>query len=207
MTQTGLNGGLHTVSLGEVADQPWRNGGGSTRELLAWPVGGGAAAAWQCRISVATIAQGGPFSAFPGVERWFAVVRGEGVVLRFSSRRALLTSGSDPLRFEGAAAPGCELLDGPTQDLNLMVRHDAGKGAMLRALPGADWLSTAPLRAVFTMTPATLRIDGTEAARLPAGTLAWSEAAASQRWCLQPPAAPDAEAPAAWWLQLKPFPR
>ena len=191
---------IHTVQLDHTAQQPWRNGGGATRELLAWP----SVADWRLRISVATIAMNGPFSAFPDVERWFAVVRGEGVVLRFASRRVMLTTGSDPVRFDGAAAPGCDLLDGTTQDLNLMVRHDAGKGAMQRAIAGEAWTSTAPLRAVFTMTPATLQIDGADAVTLPAGTLAWSDQAAHQRWRLL---AQDTAASAwAWALQFKPFP-
>ena len=58
--------------------QPWRNGGGVTRELLAWPDGGD----WRVRVSVADIDADGPFSAFPGVERWFAVLEGAGVALR-----------------------------------------------------------------------------------------------------------------------------
>jgi environmental stress-induced protein Ves len=41
---------------------PWKNGGGVTRELLAWPGGGD----WQVRISVAEIEADGPFSSFPG---------------------------------------------------------------------------------------------------------------------------------------------
>ena len=191
---------MQTVQLDHIADQPWRNGGGATRELLAWP----AAADWRLRISVATIAQSGPFSAFPGVERWFAVVQGEGVVLRWANRRVMLTTGSEPVRFEGAAAPGCDLLDGMTQDLNLMVRHDAGKGAMQRATAGETWISPAPLRAVFTMTPATLQIDDADAATLPAGTLAWSDNAAHQRWRLLTGGRDRTEA-RAWTLQLKPF--
>ena len=189
------------VSLATAPLQPWRNGGGSTRELLAWAAAEAKADAWQLRISVAQIAQPGPFSAFPGIERWFAVLRGEGVTLRFGNRRALLTPGSEPLRFEGASAPGCELLDGATEDLNLMVRHDAGKGAMQRARPGASWSSSAVWRAVYTLAPATLHIDGAPAADLPADTLAWSATAADQTWRLQC----DDAAAAAWWLQFKPF--
>ena len=187
---------LHTVLLDTVPDQPWRNGGGSTRELLAWPT----PADWALRISVATIAASGPFSAYPGIERWFAVVQGEGVALRWPQRRTLLTVDSDPVRFEGASPPGCQLLDGATQDLNLMVRHDAGSGAMLGA-SGDEWHSSAALRAVFTMAPATLQIDDTDATPLAAGTLAWSGQAARQRWRLR------SDGPhRAWWLQLKAFP-
>lgn len=199
---------IHTMSLQDVAAQPWRNGGGVTQELLAWPAAetgsagsaGSADSAWQLRISVARIDCDGPFSAYPGVERWFAVLQGEGVVLRFANRRLMLGAGSEPVRFEGAAAPDCGLLDGPTQDLNLMVRSDAGRGAMLLARSGEEWVSTARLRAVFTLDAATLHIDDGAAALLPAGTLAWCDGAGQQRWRLQP----GDTAVRAWWLQFKP---
>ena len=187
--------GVRTVSLAQIELEAWRNGGGVTRELLAWP-----AEDWQLRISVARIDKGGPFSAYPGVERWFAVVQGEGVVLRFANRRVLLGAGSEPVRFEGISAPHCDLLAGPTQDLNLMARSGAGRGAMFLAQAGAEWVSTARLRAVFTADAATLQIDGIDAATLPAGTLAWCDGAGQQRWRLLPGAAPAR----AWWMQFKP---
>jgi environmental stress-induced protein Ves len=187
---------LQTVTLDSVAPQPWRNGGGVTQELLAWPT----PEAWQLRISVARIERGGPFSAYPGVERWFTVLQGEGVVLRFASRRAMLTAGSEPLRFEGSAAPGCDLLDGPTQDLNLMLRTDAGRGGMARMQGDATWQHAAPLRALFTLDAAVLRVDDTDAAELAPGTLAWSAQASHQRWQLRSGTAPVR----AWWLHFSP---
>jgi environmental stress-induced protein Ves len=111
--------GIVWIDAASVAPQAWRNGGGQTRELLAWPAG----ADWRLRISRADIASDGPFSAFPGVERWFAVLQGAGVVLAFADAQHQLQPGDAPLRFDGAAAPGCRLLDGATQDLNLMLRH------------------------------------------------------------------------------------
>lgn len=188
---------LRTVHLAQVPHQPWRNGGGSTQELLAWPT----AADWQCRISVAQIDSNGPFSAFPGVERWFTVLSGEGVVLRFANRRNLLTTGSEPLRFEGAAAPACTLLDGPTQDLNLMLRSSAGRGAMRAALINDAWHSEAPLRAVFALEACTLQVNQQTPQPLPAGTLAYCEQAAGQSWLLTS-ATPTLRA---WWLHFKPL--
>lgn len=61
----------HLVRVSDVAPQRWRNGGGVTRELLSRPAGN----SWQVRVSVADIDADGPFSPFPGVERWFSVVR------------------------------------------------------------------------------------------------------------------------------------
>ena len=76
------------VSLQAQPEQPWRNGGGMTRELLAFP----APAQWTVRISVADIQTSGPFSRFDGIERWFAVLDGDGVVLRseFATHREKL---------------------------------------------------------------------------------------------------------------------
>ena len=192
---------LNLVALAQVPPQPWRNGGGVTQELLAWPT----AANWRCRISVARIDSSGHFSAFPGVERWFTVLSGEGVVLRFGKRRTMLTAGSEPLRFEGAVAPGCELLDGPTQDLNLMLKRDAGRdagrGAMRVAQAGEHWDSDAPLRAVFVWDATTLQLGAQPPLPLPAGTLAWSDQAGQANWQL----APGQPQLRAWWLHFKPL--
>ena len=65
------------VRVDSAAPQAWRNGGGVTRELLVWPN----AEDWLVRLSVAEIERDGPFSAFAGVDRWFAVLSGAGVLL------------------------------------------------------------------------------------------------------------------------------
>ena len=59
---------MHWFDLRTVPATPWKNGGGSTRELVCWPPGAGTDAfGW--RVSVARIAAAGPFSAFAGVDR------------------------------------------------------------------------------------------------------------------------------------------
>jgi len=107
---------------------PWRNGGGSTRELAAWPAGDD----WTWRISVAEVASSGPFSRFEGVERWFAVLDGAGVTLDIAGERHQLSTGSEPLRFDGGAATDCTLVKGPTQDFNLMVKTARAQARMQR---------------------------------------------------------------------------
>jgi uncharacterized protein len=197
---------MHTVLLDKVLPQPWRNGGGVTQELLSWPPPAHPAAGqpqgWQCRISVARIDHNGPFSAFPGVARWFTVLGGEGVVLRFAARRVLLGAGSEPLHFDGAAPPHCDLLDGPTQDLNFMLRRDSGRGAMCAAPVAQAWDSDAPLRAVFTLDAASLCVPGQPVLQLAAGSLTWADQAAHQVWQLASSATPVR----AWWLFFKPLP-
>jgi len=176
-----------------VAPQRWRNGAGFTRELLAWP----SAAEWQLRISVADIDDDAPFSAFPGVERWFAVLVGAGVALQLPEGRRVLDADSPPLHFAGEAAPGCTLIGGPTRDLNLMARRGSGRATMQRAEAGAVFAAHQGLRALFVAEAATLQVDGVDALRLEAFSLAWSEAAWGV-WRLADAPAP----PRAWWLGL-----
>jgi len=140
---------LATVDAAEVAPQAWRNGGGRTRELLAWPSGSG----WKLRLSVADIDADGPFSAFPGVRRWFAVLEGAGVVLKLADGDRRLTTSSEPLAFDGAEAPGSTLIGGATRDLNLMLRGGA-RGRLERAASGQPWVEAWPWRACFTAGPA-----------------------------------------------------
>ncbi len=108
--------------LDATAPTRWRNGGGQTRELLVWP----SAADWRVRFSVATIGQDGEFSAYAGVVRWFAVLQGAGVTLQFGDASQALTTASPPFMFDGAAAPRAVLTQGPTDDVNLMLRGTPG---------------------------------------------------------------------------------
>ena len=119
-----------TVRTDEVAPQPWRNGGGTTRELLARPAGD----AWQVRVSVADVVADGPFSAFPNVSRWFAVIDGAGVVVAVDGVEHRCVSGREPLAFAGDADTRSRSIDGPTRDLNLMLR--GVRGAMQVVVPG-----------------------------------------------------------------------
>jgi environmental stress-induced protein Ves len=190
--------GLLLIAVDDRPPQPWRNGGGVTRELFTWSAADAdPAGPWQLRLSVADITRDGPFSAFPGVDRWFAVLQGGGVRLALPGRPACtLTPDSDPLHFAGEAAPACALLAGATRDLNLMVQRAAGQGSMQRVAGARPWLSAAPLRALFTTEPLHLQTDDGPAIAVPAWTLAIHTDAAGQRW------ATDAKSarPAAWWL-------
>jgi hypothetical protein len=105
------------------------------------------------------------------------------------------------LQFDGALAPMCRLLDGPTSDLNLMVRRDAGRGTMLDAAPGRDWVSACSWRALVTSDAAHLVIDDQVAAGTRGTALVWSANAAHQRWRMRPQH--DAHA-LGWWLEFQP---
>ncbi len=180
------------VRFDAVAAQPWRNGGGVTRELLAWPPGG----SWIARVSVADIVRDGPFSAFDDVERWFAVLTGAGVLLGEPARS--VQRGDEVLRFAGESAPACCLIDGETRDLNLMVRRDAASGWMRRLPPAVAPLhhadlapAAAALCGVFTVGGGQLTV-GTEHVVLPAMSLAWHVGGAAMDAAVFAPGSADA---------------
>jgi environmental stress-induced protein Ves len=169
---------MNLVRSDAVEPQRWKNGGGLTRELLAWPSHGD----WALRISVADIRADGPFSPFPGIDRWFAVLQGAGVVLALPEGKRSAEALDEPLVFRGEAAPMCELLDGMTRDLNLMIRRDAGSGAMQLARAGEDFAPRSRFRALFSADALTLQRDGSDALQLPAMSLAWGESRALGVW-------------------------
>jgi hypothetical protein len=181
-----------TICVDDVVPQPWRNGGGRTRELLAWPT----ADAWRLRVSVADVDADGSFSSFPAVERWFAVLDGAGVELTVGATTHRLTAADAPLQFGGDVPTACRLLAGPTRDLNLMLR--GMRGGMFRAVGGEPWRPRAAQCGLFAAVPG--RCVAGETIDLPARSLLWFD---------QAPAAlafiPSATAPAiGWWLAATP---
>ena len=187
---------VQLVDAESVTPQAWRNGGGQTRELLAWPVGGD----WQLRISRADIGSDGPFSSFPGITRWFAVLAGAGVVLSFADGDQQLRRGDPPLQFDGAAAPGCRLLDGPTQDLNLMLRR--GTGALRAVEHERSWSEGFRMRGLYTTVAG--RWAGQQQRRaMPAHHLLWVEDAGTDEWTFHPEPG-NTVIGQAWWLGFSP---
>ncbi|HET7864842.1 MAG TPA: HutD family protein [Burkholderiaceae bacterium] len=184
---------IHLVCADEIAPQAWRNGGGTTRELLCWPH----AHLWSARVSVADIVRNGPFSTYPDLERWFAVIEGAGVELVFSHELRRIEPDDEPLHFDGAAAPRCRLISGPTRDLNLMLQR--GQGLMCVVAPGLAWRGSFRLRGLFTARPGRWRGEGEER-QLGANTLLWSDSGHTDAWHFEP----DAPGTRAWWLGFTP---
>jgi environmental stress-induced protein Ves len=128
------------VDLRDLVAVPWRNGGGVTRELAMSPMQG----EWQWRMSVAEVDASGPFSCFEGIDRWFAVLEGAGVQLDVQGQTQRVTQDSAPFYFDGGAATHCTLIDGRTQDFNLMVRRGSAPARMLRINAPTNFVLNAP---------------------------------------------------------------
>lgn len=134
------------VRLDRLPQRPWKNGGGSTREIAAFPAESGSAD-FEWRLSVAEVAQDGPFSAFPGIDRQILLWRGEGLRLRAgASLDHRLDRAGVPFAFDGEAAVTAALLGGPTLDLNVMTRRGRWRAEVCT------------LRAAGTLAPADARL-------------------------------------------------
>ena len=130
------HGGARVTLLrgADLVASPWKNGGGVTREIAAESTGASAgldAFAW--RVSVADVAQAGPFSRFEGVDRTLVLLEGAGMLLDESGPAAQTLALRQPLdvaRFAGETPIEARLVDGPTRDFNLMLRRGVARGTL-----------------------------------------------------------------------------
>lgn len=165
------------LRLADLPATPWKNGGGTTVEYAVRPAGAGLAD-FEWRVSRARVAEAGPFSNFPDVDRTLAVVEGDGIDLVFADRREHLGRFDPPLAFPGDVAVDGRPTAGPIVDLNVMTRRGRWshrverrkvEGSLAVALDGATTFVVAggALRVVlgeaeaFDLAPGdALRLDG-----------------------------------------------
>ncbi len=209
-----------SITAANITPQAWHNGGGLTRELLLWPPNA-SPLDWQVRITLAEVAQDGPFSPFPGVQRHFVVVVGCGLSLRWPSDSAwqALQPGHSPLSFDGGQPPDCRLLRrapgdpaGHSTDLNLMTRGLQGQMSAMQ--PHVAMPFTCAQRGFFAaQTGRWWRdIPGHErnapTHTVAAHTLVWQgddlSSLAPETWHFEPLCTPAPDQPIGWWLGVAP---
>jgi environmental stress-induced protein Ves len=113
---------IHPFDAAALPATPWKNGGGTTREIVCQPAGAGMDS-FDWRISIASITQAGPFSAFPGVDRVIMLLDGAGVRLQAAGIDHALDTPGQPFAFSGDLALDCDLLGGTSTDFNVMARR------------------------------------------------------------------------------------
>jgi uncharacterized protein len=102
---------------------PWANGRGFTHEVMASPNSDD----WDWRLSIAEVAEDGPFSVLPGVDRILVVATGNGISLNVAGRAHKLKR-FEKFHFVGESETVGELTNGPIYDVNLMVKRDRSMG-------------------------------------------------------------------------------
>ena len=119
---------MEIIRFASLKPEPWRNGGGITRQVASHP-GDGAAkdGGWDWRVSIADVSKAGDFSPFPGMERVLTVVEGELLLLTVDGAERPLEK-YRPFRFPGGAATQAKLPTGDIRDLNVIIRAGRFKG-------------------------------------------------------------------------------
>ncbi|TAP41906.1 HutD family protein [Arthrobacter sp. S39] len=119
---------MEIIRFAELRSEPWRNGGGVTRELASHPQAASAQdGAWDWRVSIAELTKAGDFSPFPGMERVLTVVEGELLLLTVDGEEHPLEK-YRPFRFSGEAAANGALPTGDIRNLNVITRTGSFKG-------------------------------------------------------------------------------
>ena len=120
---------LQHFAIDKLVPVPWKNGGGSTREVACWPPGAGLDD-FDWRVSIANVAASGPFSVFAGVDRTIMWLAGDGLRLQALGLDYRLDTLHAPFAFSGDVALHCTLLGGESTDLNVMSRRTRGRAGV-----------------------------------------------------------------------------
>ena len=98
----------------------WRNGGGVTHDVALFPEGAGDED-FLWRASIATIAEPGAFSLFPGIGRVFKVLDGQVRLSIDDAPPQALKAGDPAIAFAGEAKVWSEPVGGECTVLNIMT--------------------------------------------------------------------------------------
>jgi uncharacterized protein len=165
---------MRLLRAAERVAVPWKNGGGVTSEVAAFPEGAGFDG-FDWRISIADVAAGGPFSRFPGIDRVLTVIEGRGLSLVVEGMAAVdLNERSNPFAFPGDAACAAELTHGPIRDLNVMTRRGVCTASVRRVLAPEEIVCSADATILVAFDG--LSLGGETLARYDAGIGARGEA-------------------------------
>lgn len=133
------------IRLLRAADRvatPWKNGGGVTREVCR-DERSVSASDFDWRVSIAEVAQPGPFSRFSGYRRLIALIEGRGMELHMASGETVPLKLRTVHTFDGNADVTGALPFGPVSDLNVIYRADAIE-ASVRFSDGGERLEAGP---------------------------------------------------------------
>lgn len=99
---------------------PWRNGKGFTNEIYKLSDDRGLL----FRISAATVSSDGPFSCFSGINRFIAVLKGDGLRLSLEDGSHAVVDRNHGYYFSGDVKVESSLLNGEVLDFNVMTRQE-----------------------------------------------------------------------------------
>lgn len=106
---------------------PWKNGAGSTTELLIAPQDASVQSGFDWRISLAQVPASGPFSVFPDYQRTIVLLEGDPMDLVHQGQGRHELKPLQPYAFHGGWTTEGILTGRPVEDFNVMVRDGYGR--------------------------------------------------------------------------------
>jgi environmental stress-induced protein Ves len=149
------------ITVDSLVPTPWKNGGGTTREVLKFPPDS-TIDTFDWRISLASVATPGPFSLFPQIDRTLLVTDGAGIELESFA----LTPSDEPFSFPGEHPYHATLIDGPIADFNVMTRRTRYAHSVRRYRAGGTSASHGRLRVIVSLSNGLTCAIGAEAIAL-----------------------------------------
>jgi hypothetical protein len=140
---------MKMIAFNNLPAQPWKNGGGVTREIARRDDASGLL--W--RLSFADVDRDGAFSIFTGAERVLTVVEGAGLRLRHAGGVIDARPGV-PVAFSGETPINGELVSGPVRDFNLIYDPKRVRASVTRMKTGRRQIrafGVLPLGAALTL--------------------------------------------------------
>lgn len=119
---------LRIVKRSGWTRQPWRNGKGTTNEVLR----DGEPDSFLWRISVAEVSESAHFSQFNGVDRILTQLEGGPLFLTIADTTLRTDALGEPCTFAGEVPVYCHVTGGGARDLNVMTRRDRVRSSMQR---------------------------------------------------------------------------
>jgi environmental stress-induced protein Ves len=124
---------LRILRNADYPSRPWKNGGGTTRDILVSPPGA-ALDEFDWRLSLAQVDRDGPFSRFDEVDRTLVLLSGA-MTLHEPDRCIELVRG-EPVEFPGERAIEAKVQGGATLDFNVMTRRGRATHSVDRTIIG-----------------------------------------------------------------------
>ncbi len=112
---------MELIRYSTLEEKPWKNGSGSTREIVIWPLDADLSN-FEWRVSAATINAPGPFSYYPEVSRSLGILSGGTVELKVADGVKNLSCKGEILRFNGSDRVEVLSVNGSVLDYNVMSR-------------------------------------------------------------------------------------
>ena len=155
---------LRLIRQTEMAEGLWRNGMGVSWEIASRKEQGTADFSW--RFAKARIDRDVPFSIYPGIDRVFMQISGNGLDLEFEGGHILQVHESNvPHAFPCDVPLNCKLRDGPCFDLNLFTARGVyhAETSVLK-LSGMESIDLVGVEAVFFALEGSVVLSGQDGA-------------------------------------------